>query len=381
MNAQQRVLAVLRGEQPDAVPWFGDLDYWLGYLRRAGLLAERYQGDGLFQLHRDLGVGFYLQGYFPYTMHYDGEASAVEEQGMRICTVRTPHGSLRQVEQYLPDSFCWGIIEHYVKDWRDLAALRYWYEHTSYEPDYALAHRRHELIGDGGIVLCYAPKSPLMEMIALLSGIETTIYAMMDAPDEWAETMSVLERKADQAAAISVASPAQAIMIPENLSSEVVGKRLFEHYLRPYQARWVQRIRAAGKYSFVHMDGTLAGLISEVASIGFDVLEALTPAPVGDLPLEQLGSRVEQHTIVWGGLPGLYFTDIISDAEFDAFVIYTLEVMKTVPRYVLGVADQVPPLARWERIRRVAELVEQYGRYGVDHLADQPTFPTTGGAP
>jgi len=40
--------------------------------------------------------------------------------------------------------------------------------------------------------------------------------------------------------------------------------------------------------------------------------------------------------------------------------------MTSAPRYVLGVADQVPPRARWQRIRRVADLVEQYGRYGKD---------------
>ncbi len=33
MTARDRVLAVLRGRQPDAVPWLGDLDYWLGYMR------------------------------------------------------------------------------------------------------------------------------------------------------------------------------------------------------------------------------------------------------------------------------------------------------------------------------------------------------------
>ena len=47
----------------------------------------------------------------------------------------------------------------------------------------------------------------------------------------------------------------------------------------------------------------------------------------------------------------MYFTDLISDEEFDAYVIRVLEVWKSEPRYVLGVADQVPPLSRPERIR------------------------------
>ncbi len=33
------------------------------------------------------------------------------------------------------------------------------------------------------------------------------------------------------------------------------------------------------------------------------------------------------------------------------------------PRYVLGVADQVPPDGLEQRVRRVAELVGEYGRY------------------
>jgi hypothetical protein len=37
--------------------------------------------------------------------------------------------------------------------------------------------------------------------------------------------------------------------------------------------------------------------------------------------------------------------------------------MKKQPRYVLGVADQVPPKARFERVKRVSELVESYGCY------------------
>ena len=38
MNDRGRILALLRGEQPDRVPWFGELAYWAyarGWLRLA----------------------------------------------------------------------------------------------------------------------------------------------------------------------------------------------------------------------------------------------------------------------------------------------------------------------------------------------------------
>jgi hypothetical protein len=37
--------------------------------------------------------------------------------------------------------------------------------------------------------------------------------------------------------------------------------------------------------------------------------------------------------------------------------------MRTEPRYVLGVADQVPPDGLVSRLHRVADLVEECGRY------------------
>jgi hypothetical protein len=53
----------------------------------------------------------------------------------------------------------------------------------------------------------------------------------------------------------------------------------------------------------------------------------------------------------------------VSDEEFDAHVRRVLEVMRSEPRYVLGVADQVPPDGLERRVRRVGELVEKYGAY------------------
>lgn len=180
--------------------------------------------------------------------------------------MRTPYGDIQETHIYLPDSYTSARTEHFIKDWRDLAPLRYLYEHTYYEPNYELARRRYDLVGDNGLVLCYLPKSPFMELVALKAGIEAVTYALTDAPDEFAETLMVMARKHGEAAQISLDSPAECLMIPENLSSEVVGKRLYKRYVRPFEADWIGRIRGAGKYSFIHIDGTLRGLIDHAHS-------------------------------------------------------------------------------------------------------------------
>lgn len=368
MNLKQRVLAVINKETPDAVPWMGDLAYYRDYLEAINQMPEQYAGeDGLHRMHRTYGIGFYLQGYFPFRTHYEGgiEVVTAKKGNDAITTFKTPIGDLSEVWTYSPVSYSSGPTKHLVEDWRELNILRYIYEHTWYEPDYTLAQARLERLGgDDGFVLCYTPKSPAQELIALRSGISAFTYMFLDAREELEETLRVMETNHDLAAQIAVNSPAEFIMVPENLSSEVIGRGYYKRYALPYETKWAEKIRAAGKKSFIHFDGTIKGLVKEVSAAGFDVLEALTPAPVGDITMWEMDQRADERVTLWGGMPGAFFDDgAISDQDFDAFVIDTLQRMKQKPRFVLGVADQVPPLASERRIKRVAELVERYGQW------------------
>ena len=134
--------------------------------------------------------------------------------------VRTPYGDIQETHEYLPDSYTSARTEHFIKSWRDLAPLRYLYEHTFYEPNYDLAARRYDLVGDNGLVLCYLPKSPFMELVALKAGIEAVTYALTDAPEEFEETLAVMTRKHDEAAADQ---PRLARRMPDDPGESLVG--------------------------------------------------------------------------------------------------------------------------------------------------------------
>jgi len=365
MTHRERIQKIFKREKPDKVPWFGDLDYWATSLITDNKKPQDFkQSAEYIDWHRNLDVGFYLQGYFPFKEIYHFEVKEWNEGNRRFRKKITPKGDLQECWEYIPSSYTEGPIEHFIKSEADLAALRYVYENTEYVPEYSFGQQRLGQIGDQGVLLCYTPKSPFMHLMALEAGIMAVTFAEMAAPEEFAETLAVMEKGFDRAARIAVDSPAEVLMIPENLSSEMVGPQYFEKYMRSYQEKWIKEIRKAGKYSFIHIDGTLKGLLKQEASTGFDILEALTPKPVGDLAIEEWGSFVDKpDTILWGGIPGVYFTSAVDENEFERHVREVLDVMKTEPRYVLGVADQVPPDSLESRVRRVAELVTQYGEY------------------
>jgi uroporphyrinogen-III decarboxylase len=366
MTERERVLTLLGGGTPDRVPWFGDLDYWATSLIGRGLRPAGFkESDAYIEWHRALGVGFYLQGYFPFrTVVENCRVAEWREGNARRRKVETPRGTLTETWTWLPGSFSEAPTERLVKSAADLEAYRWLYEHTRYEPDYAFAETRRRQVGGAGVVLCYLPKSPFMQMVALDAGIVAVTEIFADAPGALAETLAAVRRAHDEAAQIAVASPAEVVMIPENLSSEVVGPRFYERFMRDYHEAWAARIREAGKFSCVHLDGTLKGLLRQVSAAGFTFIEAMTPAPAGDLEVERWAEwGGNGATVFWGGLPGVFFTDKVTDEAFDGHVRAVLRVMTSAPRYVLGVADQVPPDGLEVRVRRVGELVERFGRY------------------
>jgi len=366
MTPRERIFTILKGEQPDQVPWFGDFDYWANSLITRGLKPKEFiKSEDYIQLHRELGVGFYLQGYFPYKQIYEKcEVREWNEGHKRYKEIITPVGSVRECWEYIPTSFSEGPIEHFMKAEEDIPIMKFIYENCRFEADYDFADQRLKQVGDQGVVLCYLPKSPFMHLLALEAGVVSVTMAALTTPVEFQDLLDTMKNAFDKAAQIAVDSPAEVLMIPENLSSEMVGPDLFELYMYDYQKEWTSKIRDAGKYSFIHIDGTLGGLLKQEAAVGFSVLEALTPYPVGDLKFEDLADFVgDSKSIIWGGIPGVYFTDCVSEEEFERHVKHVLSVMIKEPRYVLGVADQVPPDGLESRVRRVAELVDEFGKY------------------
>jgi hypothetical protein len=366
MTPRERVLAVLGRQKADMVPWFGDMDYYTtAQIAQGRRPADFRQQDAYIDWHRGMRCGFYLQGYFPFRELIEGcEVREWKEGDRRYRQIRTPVGTLRECWLWSGITYSEAPIERLLKTPADLPAYSYLYAHTRYEPDYALAEKRRAQVGEMGIVLCYLPRTPLMRMVAIDAGIENVTMIHADAPEEFTRMFAVLTESLDRASQVALESPAEVLMMPENLSAEVVGPRFFELFLRDFQTRWSRRIIEAGKFSCIHMDGTLGGLLRQESSVGLTFIEAMTPRPVGDLPIGEWASyRGGSDTIYWGGIPGSYFTPAVPEEEFDRHVKEVLEVMREDRRMVLGVADQVPPDGLESRVSRVQGLVEEHGWY------------------
>lgn len=384
MSKRSDVEKVLNGEIPEYVPWFGDLSYWLNYLHDTNQIPEKYKKmgtarsreltsdiagglseEGLQALHRDLGVGFYLQTGFPFrTIYHNVKVELEETDSVKVTRYHTSYGTLQEVWKYVQSTYSYAPVEYLIKTVEDMKVLKYIYENVEYEPDYELAELRKHTVGENGINVMFTPKSPIMELVALKAGIETVITELWsEEPEEFEELLECMKEKHTCAAQIAIDSPAEYIFVPDNLSSEMVGGNLYDDYMEEIHKDWTKRIRKAGKKSLVHLDGTLNPLLTKLSNSGFDVIEAVTPEPVGDVAVEDLRKYVREDTIIWGCMPSGFFSEDFPEDKFEDWTKRVLRIMKKDPRFVLGVADQVVPGTKFERIRKVEELVLQYGKF------------------
>ena len=366
-NKRQAVLDILNGDVPEFVPWFADLDYWIPYLRLNGLLMPDEEcALGKIALSKNVGAGYYLQGIMPINITYNHHVHVEKLErinGQKNLEIRTKYGILCERESFNTDSYTWNITKHMVKTADDLKSLINLYENIVYSQNYDALAGIAEMIGDNGFTVAYFPKSPLSEMLTRRADMESMIYLMEDEPELFQDLMKIVFEKHIEAAEMIASSPCDMIMFPENITSEVISPENYILYIEPYIKKCLNFAKNTKKITLIHMDGSLKGLLSLVAKTGIDIIEAVTPYPAGALTLEQIRCEAGEDVILWGGLPGIYFSKYTSDVNFEKHVRIAIDFARSDRRFILGVADQVPPYTSRDRVCLVNELVLKYGRY------------------
>jgi uroporphyrinogen-III decarboxylase len=123
-------------------------------------------------------------------------------------------------------------------------------------------------------------------------------------------------------------------------------------------------MHAGGKKAMIHNDGTLRGTLEKLAATGMDCVDSVVPHPVGDVAISDLRTLAgDDKIILLGGLPGAIFAPPFTAKDMEKQVKEIIRVHKDSGRFMLGVADQVPPNGDLGLVRLVAGLVEEYGRY------------------
>ncbi len=369
MTPRERILAVYRHETPDVVPFMLDLSHWFYHKHRLPWdLSKAYDTPEfeLIDFHKKHGIGFYLPNlasFYDVSYPDDVHVSVTKSvEGNEITwEYQTPLGGIRRTRRWDAHSYSWAIPAWGIHTERELRVLGYALARRVYRPRWEHYRAWKDAIGDAGVAYAVFAYSGMGHLLNYWLGIEGTIHAMVDWPDVTREVIDQINQNNLRCVDLLARSPAEVVLVGDNFSSDLQPPDFFNEWSRAYYAQVVQRLHDAGKYVAVHVDGRLRGLLSVFRDLNVDCIDAVTPAPMGDLDPAQCRAEAGAELILSGGVPPNLWIEESTVEAFRTAVLRWLDLKHQSPRIIANAGDQVPPGAPEERIFIMRDLVEQYG--------------------
>ncbi|MFH1085325.1 MAG: uroporphyrinogen decarboxylase family protein, partial [Chloroflexota bacterium] len=277
MNARERILAAMAWEEPDRVP----LTIYDWMLPRG--VDERTL--------RRLGVGIITRLPAHRVEHRQVRYTTTEywEGGLHMQrrTIETPVGAVHQVAQLDAAYGSTWIREHYIKAPDDYRVMEFVWRDVVFHDNLAAIRLAQRLLGGDGLVMVRVAKGPLLEMLYQMMGYERFSIDLYECPDLVDSLYHTMLRRYEELYALAAETPAEILQAADNITADVVGRARFQRYCVAEYARWSAILAVSGKRLAVHMDGRLGPLVDAIAAAPFQIVEALTPTPVGDLSVAQ----------------------------------------------------------------------------------------------
>lgn len=139
-----------------------------------------------------------------------------------------------------------------------------------------------------------------------LLGLERWSYHQFDYPDKFEALLNAIGEMQHRKLTLLAECPDNIINLG-NLAGNF-GPAQFEEYMVPYFKKYNRLFQEAGKKTTLHADAlNLKNYTNLVKECGFDIIEAFTPPPVGDLSLKDARAAWGENVTIWINFPETVF--------------------------------------------------------------------------
>ena len=368
MTFREMNLNVFAGQPIPHVLFQPRLEPWFDWHKNFGLdaMPARYRGQSLCEFFDQHHISMRYVHYYtgmpdPVVSSYAPQVKIhhTSEGDRRTWTCETPLGELVGVSKLTIDG-TWRQVEFPVKQPDDLKKLRWLCRHQTFSFSRENFARGSEFMDHRGEPQFWLPKSPYQALAQQWMKFEHFIYALADRPAEVEETMRAINTSYDQLyEEIIASSQVKIVNFGENIHEQLLSPRYFECYLIPFYEKRSTRLREAGMYTHVHVDGYFRALLKYLPHLPFDGYEALTPLPQGDVSLEEIKAHIGDKVLL-DGIPAVLFLPTYSVETLLSTVERVVALFH--PRLILGVSDEVPQGAGFEEAAERVRLISDWCR-------------------
>lgn len=372
MTPKENLLAVLRHQEPEWIPWIPLIDRsvnipvftppelrtiepgTLRCLRISQYLAEHFGADILVR-----GGGLYdtdsnsvktTESKNGNVIHYKYETEAGE---LTSAVEITPYGGSSLMTSR--------ILEHLVKDPHDFIPFKCYLRDITYKLKEERFAELVNQVGERGVICTGAPyTTPIMSLIIQYMGLENFIYALSDYPVETEEVMEIMGDKYLECHKLIATSSAQVILAGDDASTLLISPQLFEKYALPFLRKCTEITHKAGKVFLNHSCGKVRGLLSLIRQSGIDAHEYLTPPPVGDTPFLE-AKRIWGDDITIMGAVDPVLMERGQPEKVRKYVIKLLKDMSPGKNFVLETSSK--PDVPKQNVQTVADIMNEFRKY------------------
>ena len=380
MTSRERLLAAIRHEEPDRVPvsprigaflvvYYGSSS-WMHHLKA----AEEFGFDICLPvaspvpafLHNPTLTHRHLHPQVRVTQQIDEHDGSLTVRR----TFETPAGSLADETFLAPPGREYGVSpspvkrEHLIKEPDDLGKLRYVMPDPS-EPSLSNYHRIAHMIGERGLAEVTL-NPPLDHFLGDARGLpQLMMDYYLDRPffdcmlaffGEYG--LNLLKAVLEQGV--------RCIFDTWYYASLSAGwsPAIFRECFVPLMRQSADLIHQYDGIYHVYDDGKMMQTLGDYVDAGADVVETLTPPPVGDVDLAEAKRLYGEQTCLKGYVDLLYILKMGTPELVEQTVSEAIEVAAPGGGFILGTSDSIREGTPMENIRAYFETARRYGQYG-----------------
>ena len=358
MTFRERTLAIFAHQPVDNVVYQPRIEHWYNVNKNEGTLPERYKDMSLLDVYDDLGCSIRSYPFFNQCLKCkdDPKVKADGEQSGDIHVTRwtTPVGSVETHTR------CTSLASHTdkfpVQTPEDARVMEYILRGRTWEFDDDLFAENDALVGDRAAPMVFIPRINLQRLFIEIMGVENTIYALADDRPMVEGLIKAIDESDEQMLRVVAESPVPIINFGDNVDHHFLPPNLFERYVLPVYRERAEMFRTAGKFTHAHWDGNIKLLLPYAQQTGLDGIEALTPIPQGDITIREMKDALGDM-ILLDGIPMTWFLPHERDEDLARVTREIIEAFS--PNLVLGISDEPSPVCDIEKVRLVAQIVEE----------------------
>lgn len=367
MTHRERLIAAARGEETDIVPVsprmgyplikkFGsasldahmkfqqEYDYDITYITTSGL-------PNIIDSIGDRGSYSLTDASLEVKTFNDGELQVIER------SFHTPAGILRDVKKVAPSGREYGLnpnpihIEPLIKDRSDLLKLPYITPDPRKFCDIDAVKKLEHTLGDRGIIQVMI-RGPLDHQAADARGMENFMIDYHEDREFFNEIIGFFMKHILEETKICLENGIENIFGSWYYTSLSAGwsPEIFKEVFFPLMKKHVDLVHEYNGIYDLYDDGKMMKVLELYKDTGTDILETLTPPPVGDFDLRKAKALIGDKVCLKGYVDLIYVVKEGDEALIRDTIFEALDIASPGGRFILGNSDSFREKTPWENI-------------------------------